>query len=90
MKDPSSFHRQQNTLRLFLLVLDSPERKYSDSHCTALLLETSELTVGPSDLMQHAAVSNNFPVALCKSLLGNSEWSFETICFSCILPCVKP
>lgn len=90
MKDPSSFHRQQNTLRLFLLVLDSPERKYSDSHCTALLLETSELMVGPSDLMQHAAVSNNFPVALCKSLLGNSEWSFETICFSCILPCVKP
>lgn len=40
--------------------------------------------------MQRAAVSNNFPVAPCKSLLGNSEWSFETICFSCILPRVNP
>lgn len=51
--------------------------------------ETSEPTVGPADLMQHAAVSDTFPVALCKSLLENSDWSFETICFSCISPFVS-
>ena len=73
MKDPSSYRRQQNPLRLFLVVPDGSERKHDDSHCTDLLLETSELMVGPTDLMQHAAVSNNFPVALCKSLLENSD-----------------
>lgn len=90
MKYPSSYLRQQNPLRPFLLVPGSPERKRDDSHGTDLLLETSELTVGPADLMQHAAVSDNFPVALCKSLHENSDWSFETICFSCILPSVNP
>lgn len=73
MKDPSSYRRQQNPLRLFLMVPDGPERKHDDSHRADLLLETSELTVGPTDLMQHAAVSNNFPVALCESLLENSD-----------------
>ena len=89
MKDPSSYHRQQNPLSFFLKALDGPERRRDDSRCTDLLLETSELTVGPSDSMQHAAVLNNFPAALCKSLLENSVWSFENICFSYILPCVS-
>lgn len=37
MKDPSSFRGQQNPLRLFLLVLDSPEKKiqWFTSHCLA-------------------------------------------------------
>lgn len=63
----------ENTLRLFLVVPDGPERKHNDSHCADLLLETSELMVGPLDLMHHAAVTNNFSVALPKSLLESSE-----------------
>lgn len=37
MKDPSSFRGQQNPLRLFLLVLDSPEKKiqWFTLHCLA-------------------------------------------------------
>lgn len=80
----------ENTLRPFLVVPDSPERKHNDSHRADLLLETSELTVGPTDLMQHAAVTNNFSVALRKSLLESSEQSFENICFSCILCHANP
>lgn len=90
MKDPSSYCRQQNPLRFFLMALDGPERRRDDSRCTDLLLETSELMVGPSDSMQHAAVPNNFPAVLSKSLLENSVWSFENICFSYILRCVSP
>lgn len=63
----------ESMLRLFLVVPDGPERKHSDSHCADLLLETSELMVDPPDLMHHAAVTNNFSVALCKSLLESSE-----------------
>lgn len=63
----------ENTLRLLLVVPDSPERKHNDSHRADLLLETSELMVGPTDLMQCAAVTNNLSVALRKSLLESSE-----------------
>lgn len=73
MKDPSSHQRQQNPLRLFLVVPDGPERKHDDSQDTDLLLETLDLMVSPTDLMHPTALSNNFPVALCKSLLENSD-----------------
>lgn len=63
----------ENTLRLCLVVPDGPEGKHNDSHHADLLLETSELMVGPTDLMHHAAVTNNFSVALRKSLLESSE-----------------
>lgn len=41
------------------MVPGGPKRKHNDSHHTDLLLETSKLTVGPTDLMQHAAVSSS-------------------------------
>lgn len=63
----------ENTLRLFLEVSDGAERKHNDSHRADLLLQTSEIMVGPTDLMQCAAVTNNVSVALRKNLLESCE-----------------